>query len=83
MNIAVLAVLCKRAANSACVDDATAKRLRQLKQEWAKLEARGTPSDYKTHQQIQAQKATVKARMVELLCTIPAVATETALKPGR
>ncbi len=79
----VLAVFCERAANSGCVDDATAQRLRELKQEWVKLEARATPADYNTYQQIQTEKTAVKARMVELLCTIPAVATKIAVKAGR
>jgi hypothetical protein len=58
------------------VDDATGERLRELKQEWTELVARETPppSDYKTNQQIQAEKAAVKARMVKLLHGFPEAA---------
>ena len=72
MDIIRLAVLCQKAAEDASMDDETAAKARKLKQEWALLVARETPlaPDLRTHEQIQAEKAALKARMVDLLAAI-------------
>jgi len=78
LNIIVLAVMCERAAKSPYMDDETRSTLRELKRQATKLEIRDAPppSDYKVHQQIQAERDALKAHMVELLSTLPPKAYE-------
>ncbi len=72
VDITVLAVLCGKAADNPSLDTVTREQAHKLKLEWAMLVAHETPppADYKTHQDIEAEKAAVKKRMVELLAIL-------------
>jgi len=72
LDITRLAVLCHQVADNLAMDRDTAAKAARMKQEWVLLVARETPhaQDLKTHEQIQKEKAALKARMVELLLTI-------------
>jgi hypothetical protein len=72
LSIVRLAALCENVAGSSAIDKKTAALAAMLKLEWVKLVVRETPppTDFKTYEQIQKEKAALKSRMVELLVTI-------------
>ena len=72
LDIIRLAALCENVARSSAIDKKIAAQAAKLKLEWVRLVIRETPPplDFKTHEQIQKEKAALKARMVELLVTI-------------
>lgn len=72
LDLIKLAVLCQKVVDDTGIDEATWKQAAALKQEWVLLVGCETPSarDFKTHEQIQAAKADLKNRMVELLTLI-------------
>lgn len=71
LDLVELAVLCQRVADNSTVDADTAERAWQLKREWIVLVARETPPPRHVREmdEIQAQKAELKNRMVEFLST--------------
>jgi hypothetical protein len=67
-----LTALCEHVARSSAIDKKIAAQAAMLKLEWIQLVVRETlpQPDLKTSEQIQKEKAELKARMVELLVTI-------------
>jgi len=64
-----LAVLCGKVADSPSTDSVTREKAQGLKQEWVLLIARETPplSELRAQREVEAQKESLKKRMVELL----------------
>jgi hypothetical protein len=72
MHLTALSVLCRKVVEDTSVDSGIAGTAAGLLREWTTLVARETPNapDLKTHEQIQAEKQVLKARMVDFLAFI-------------
>jgi hypothetical protein len=70
-NLTDLAVLCGKVADSRSTDSGTARKARELKQEWALLIAQEPHPVLEEQKKIEAQKESLRKRMVDFLAVVP------------
>jgi hypothetical protein len=69
--IVTLAVICDRVPGNAATDESTAENARQLKREWAMLEAHRTPPpEYEVMKELEKEEAVLRTRMIEFLSSL-------------